>query len=418
MFATVNHDHHKIRRAALNPFFSQQNVRRLQPIIQERVDVLLRRIQDFQKSGEVLNASHLYAAYTNDVVMQYAFARSDHRLEAPDFDPTYRDAAFFGSTASNFMKHAPWLNAVFQAIPDKLTRLTHPAMAAFVAQKRNTAAQIAQIKSGENSMNKDLSHPTIFHELLNSKLPENEKSVIRLSDEAQVLMMAGTLTTAWVLEVSTFYLIRKPELLRRLKEELQREIPDPDAVVPLAVLEQLTFLNAVIKETLRLTYGVAQRLARIADEPLHFTDRKSGRKWVIPPGTPIGMSNAQLHHDETIFPNSKDFIPERWLDRTGTSLDLAMDKYLLSFTRGSRQCLGMPLSYAEMYLSLTGMWGRYGSAGGVLETGERYEGVRFPGDVGVFALHETGLVDVQLYADSFLPLVKPGSKGIMLRVLP
>lgn len=65
MFATVDHDRHKIRRSALNPFFSMSNVRKLQPEIQERVDVMMRRIGEFRDSGEVLNASWLYAAYTN-----------------------------------------------------------------------------------------------------------------------------------------------------------------------------------------------------------------------------------------------------------------------------------------------------------------------------------------------------------------
>ena len=71
-----------------------------------------------------------------DVVMTYSFARCDHRLEAPDFDPSYRDASFFGSTAENFLKHAPWLNNFMQSIPDSMSRLAHPAMASFIEQKR------------------------------------------------------------------------------------------------------------------------------------------------------------------------------------------------------------------------------------------------------------------------------------------
>jgi cytochrome P450 len=240
--------------------------------------------------------------------------------------------------------------------------------------------------------------------------------VARLSDEAQVLMMAGTLTTAWVLEVSTFYLIRQPAILRKLKAELRAAIPDPDADVPLANLEPLPYLNAVIKETLRLTYGVAGRLARIAEEELTLKDEKRGITWTIPPGIPVGMSNAQMHRDENIFPNSGEYRPERWLDGEG-KLNLKMDKYLVSFTRGSRQCLGMPLSYAEMYLGMGRIWRRYGSVGGLKENGERYEGVRDEEDVGVWELYRTGLVDVELYADSFLPLVKPGSAGIRVRVL-
>lgn len=350
--------------------------------------------------------------------MQYAFARSDHRLEAADFDPTYRAAAFFGATTGNFMKHAPWLNNILQRLPDRVVRLTHPSMAAFIEQKRNTAKQVKAIKEGRNEGNRMISHPTIFHEILNSKvLPEEEKREERLSDEAQVLMMAGTITTSLVFEVATFWLIRRPDVLRRLKQELRSAIPDPAEVVTLAQLEQLTYLSAVIKETLRLTYGVAGRLARLADEPLRYVDKNTGKEWVVPPHTPIGMSNAHLHHDESIFPHSHTFSPARWLDADG-KLNSKMDRYLTAFTRGSRQCLGMNLANAELYMGFSGVWRIYGSQGGVDEDGTRYEGVRFEGDVGVWELYETGRKDVDLWADSFLPLVKPGGVGIRCKILP
>lgn len=80
----------------MNPFFSMASVRRLQPLIQERVDTLLDRINGFGVSGDVLNFSWAYTALANgmhtarnpkekelidvDVVMEYIFSRSDRRL--------------------------------------------------------------------------------------------------------------------------------------------------------------------------------------------------------------------------------------------------------------------------------------------------------------------------------------------------
>ncbi|KFY69637.1 hypothetical protein V496_00043 [Pseudogymnoascus sp. VKM F-4515 (FW-2607)] len=415
MFATVDHDLHKNRRAAINPFFSSKNVRELQPVIEERVATMMKRIRDFNESGQVLNVSWLNAAFTSDVVMQYAFARSDHRLERPDFDRANRDGAFFGSTAADFMKHAPWLNVVFQSLPDQIVRLAHPSLAAFLAQrkKQHIVDQIVDIKNGANKSHITLSHATIFHQIIDSKMPEEEKSVRRLSDEAEVLVLAGTLTTALVLDLSTFYLLRKPRALRRLKTEL---ISVRNEASPIVALEHLPYLNAVIKESLRLTYGVAGRLARMPQEPLHFTNRSTGQEWIIPPGTPVGMSIAQLHHDETNFPNSHEWIPERWLNEKG-DLDPKLDKYLLSFTRGSRQCLGMHLGYSELYLVLNAIWTLYGSQAGVTEMGDKYEGVRFEGDIGLLDLYKTGKGDVKLHGGSFLPLVKPGSRGIQVKVL-
>ena len=54
-----------MRRAALSPYFSTANVRRLQPVIQDRVGVLCERLKGFRDKGEVVMASWAFAAFTN-----------------------------------------------------------------------------------------------------------------------------------------------------------------------------------------------------------------------------------------------------------------------------------------------------------------------------------------------------------------
>jgi cytochrome P450 len=267
--------------------------------------------------------------------------------------------------------------------------------------------QIEEITTGSNDNYKDRSNLTIFHSILSSKLPEPEKSITRLSDDAQVLMMAGTLTTAWVLEVTTFWLLSLPLVLCKLKEELAEVILNPEDIgkIPLPVLEIMPYLNAVMKEGFRLSYGVSCRLARIdPDNPIQFTDRDTGKKYTIPPRTPVGMTNVQIHHDESLFPNSKAFDPERWLRPNSKSLE----KYMVSFTGGSRQCLGINLAHAELYLALSAIWRQWGSSG--------ENGVRGVDDVGVLELYETGLRDVEIESDAFLPIPQKGSKGIRLKL--
>jgi hypothetical protein len=70
------------------------------------------------------------------VGIAFPYTNLDPFPEAEDFDPSYRDASFFGSTAGNFMRHAPWVNNFLQALPLWVAELIHPAMATFVAQKR------------------------------------------------------------------------------------------------------------------------------------------------------------------------------------------------------------------------------------------------------------------------------------------
>ena len=258
--------------------------------------------------------------------------------------------------------------------------------------------QVTQI-SKQKSTHKDLSHSTIFHALLNSNLPDQEKSVERLTDEAQVMIGAGQETVAWILTVIVCHLLSNPLVLRKLKAELVVAMPDPEIVIPEATLANLPYLTGVIKEGLRLGYGVSSRLARVPQEPLVFLSADHNR--IIPAGTPVSMTSVLIHHNETIFSDSKAFKPDRWME------DPRLDRYLVSFSKGSRQCLGMNLAYAEMYLLLAAVFRRFGS-----------KEVRFESDEGVLELVDTDISDVEIVADRFVPVVKPESKGVRVQVLP
>ena len=65
MFSTIDHDVHRMRRAALLPYFSTAYVRRLQPDFQERLEVLLRRLSGFKDTDEAVNANCMFAAFSN-----------------------------------------------------------------------------------------------------------------------------------------------------------------------------------------------------------------------------------------------------------------------------------------------------------------------------------------------------------------
>lgn len=51
------------------------------------------------------------------------------------------------------------------------------------------------------------------------------------------------------------------------------------------------------------------------------------------------MSSWIMHHNEDLFPQSEVFNPERWTDPEKAR---SLDRFLFSFGKGSRQCVGMP----------------------------------------------------------------------------
>lgn len=68
--------------------------------------------------------------------------------------------------------------------------------------------------------------------------------------------------------------------------------------------------------------------------------------WEIPAGVPVGMTSIMMHQNEQIWPDPMKFAPERWLDPSEAK---RLDKYMVSFTKGSRQCVGM--KYVDPSLS-------------------------------------------------------------------
>lgn len=56
----------------------------------------------------------------------------------------------------------------------------------------------------------------------------------------------------------------------------------------------------------------------------------------------VSMSTWMMHHNEDIFPDAERFDPNRWTDPATAK---ALDKYLFSFGKGSRQCAGIQYVY-------------------------------------------------------------------------
>jgi cytochrome P450 len=93
---------------------------------------------------------------------------------------------------------------------------------------------------------------TLFRHLVNSDLPPSELTVDRLSKEAQVLLGAGTISTARTLNFICYYIMANPAFRKRLAEEL-RDVMEgyPERKPTWAQLEKVEYLQALIKEGLR-----------------------------------------------------------------------------------------------------------------------------------------------------------------------
>lgn len=85
-FATVSHELHRIRRSALNPYFSKRSIAEYAPVIQGVVDKFCTRLDEATRTGELVNLKYAYAAVSTDVINEYCYSRTYNAVLAPDFN--------------------------------------------------------------------------------------------------------------------------------------------------------------------------------------------------------------------------------------------------------------------------------------------------------------------------------------------
>jgi cytochrome P450 len=156
-----------------------------------------------------------------------------------------------------------------------------------------------------------------------------------IRDELITILLAGHETTATALAWAVYELARHPDVLARLRAELDALGPNPE---PDAIARQ-PYLSAVCNETLRL-HTILTEVGRVPREPCTLLG------YTIPVGVAISVGIAAIHHDPEIYPEPDRFRPERFLERTYSPFEF------LPFGGGDRRCLGAALSDYEMRITL------------------------------------------------------------------
>ncbi|KAI0142254.1 trichodiene oxygenase [Xylariaceae sp. FL1272] len=253
----IKHDVHKMRRAALNPYFSKANVaskQSKQSIIIRAAEKLCFRMDCFADvDTKRLSLRAFTSAVARDVGTEFILGKCYHDVETLDFD----------------------------------------AETAFVPRNVKICSDI---------------HNSYVNGSLDPDAPE---------------------TTATTLRLVLFNIHSDAVIIRKLRTELRAARWSSHSLLSLSELEQLPYLTAVLKEGLRLSPGVATRTARIAPDRDSFYG-----KLRIPSGTPIGITAFLIHRDPRLYSAPDQFDPSR----------------LCPFLKRTRNCLGMHLAWAELYI--------------------------------------------------------------------
>ncbi|MEH2451091.1 cytochrome P450 [Nostoc sp.] len=157
-----------------------------------------------------------------------------------------------------------------------------------------------------------------------------------LRDELMTLLVAGHETTATALAWALYWIHKLPSVRQKLLQELDSLGDDPD---PSSVFK-LPYLNAVCCEILRIYPVAIITFSRVVRTPISLGG------YELEPGTVILGSIYLTHQREDIYPQAKQFKPERFLERQFSAYEY------LPFGGGARRCIGLAFAQLEMKLAL------------------------------------------------------------------
>ncbi|CAN6827282.1 unnamed protein product [Brassica oleracea] len=153
------------------------------------------------------------------------------------------------------------------------------------------------------------------------------------------LVMSGSATTIAVLVWAVSLLVNNPHALRKAQEELNRTT-GKDRFVEESDLKDLVYLQAVIKETLRLYPPVTLVAYRDVTEAFDIANGK----FHVPAGRTQLLVNAwKIHRDPSLWSNTESFEPERFLTVNRKVYISGRNYKLLPFGLGRKACPAIPL---------------------------------------------------------------------------
>ncbi|GMF52588.1 unnamed protein product [Phytophthora fragariaefolia] len=194
-------------------------------------------------------------------------------------------------------------------------------------------------------------------DLLSLFMEANDPTDVQVvRDSVMNFLLAGGETTSFSLSWVIVNLNRYPAVLAKLRAEFREKLPGlmtGDIGAPtFEDLQNLPYLEAVVKESLRL-YVTA--INRVANQSTTLTDGT-----FVPSGCGIMVPLYAAARMKDVWGDDADqYKPERWIDPdTGRVRHVSSFKFI-SFIAGPRQCIGMRFALLQMRIAIAVLFSRF-----------------------------------------------------------
>ncbi|RVX75020.1 hypothetical protein B0A52_01297 [Exophiala mesophila] len=330
----ANHSRH---RRLLAHAFSEKALRGQEGVLNHYLALLLSQLSKRADNGEVVNLVQWYNFTTFDIIGDLAFGEPFGCLAAGVYHP-WVDTIFDGfklAVLNQAIKRLPIAAPILRRfIPKQLVKnqMDHLKLSFEKAQKR--------LETGNTEREDFMSYILRFND-------EKGMNPDEIGENANILILAGSETTATLLSGTTFWLLKNPSIYKKLVQEIRTMFAKEEDMTSITIAGA-KYLLAVLSEGLRIYPPSPGGLGRVTPKGGAMVDG-----FQIPEGTVVSVPHWASYHSKHNFVRPDEFIPERWLNDPRFENDVR--DVVQPFQFGPRNCLGKNLAYIEMRLILARM---------------------------------------------------------------
>ncbi|KAI0848996.1 putative elymoclavine monooxygenase [Daldinia vernicosa] len=341
-------------RTHISPLYSARSADGLTPRLLTELQAIGKRLEQNVGTGAVVNIQKLFRTLSADMVLRLLFPQGINLFEFDGYHP-FLDA-FDTIMTKTWLSEYPGFLAPLLTYPlvGMLLGLIPGSSFAKVNLAYNQQycegwANDAQLLRATKKERVRDSHMTRYLDIDPTER-QKAKAIIHPLEDVFNFVAGGSDTTAYTMSCAVHYLLNSPGALTKLQAELDQSSRFIRGDFDHKKVQKLPYLNAVIKESLRLSSPVPGCLPRIVPSG----GARVGSIY-IPAGTAVSVSLLCLQQNEKLFPEPQKFRPERWLGEEGKLIE----KWNIAFSRGPRQCVGTNIAYLELHSCLAYLFSHF-----------------------------------------------------------
>ncbi|KAG7392780.1 hypothetical protein PHYPSEUDO_014267 [Phytophthora pseudosyringae] len=347
-------DWQRQRRIASHLFSHRQLRTVMDEVIIEKVTQLKQVLAQCAKDGKVVPMKSLFGKYTSEVFTKIGFGVDLHTLESDpcsDSNNAFINAVDVYAEVFGARIQSPswfWKLKRFLGIGDE-GRLQQSAKVA-EGLTQEVLAQSLEIRRRDSREAKRTDLLTLFVETSTNIDPK------AVHDTLMSFLLASKDTTSFSLSWVLVNLNRYPAVLAKLRDEIREKLPGlltGEIEVPtMEDLQKLPYLEAVVKESLRLHMAATNRMANVSTTLSDGTFVPEGCAVMVPIYASARVKNVWGE-------DAADFKPERWIEATTGKVKPVSPFKFFTFAAGPRQCLGMRFALLQIQTTVAVLFSRF-----------------------------------------------------------